>query len=84
MAEFRENVIEWLTGEDRVTCTFTQKRHINRVKKLARTHENEVDFEENSDGSIVAHLPLKAVKLYLLPPGGAYFFNKETEEDSEE
>lgn len=61
----RENCIEWLTGQDRITVSLTQKKYINKVKTLAKSHENEVDFEENTDGSIVAHLPLSALKLSI-------------------
>lgn len=62
----RENCIEWLTGQDRITVSLTQKRYITRVKKLAKQHEKDVDFIENEDGSIVAHLPLTALKLSIV------------------
>lgn len=59
----RENNIEWLTGQQTVTVTFTQPRFINKVKKLAETHEGVQILAENSDGSICAHVPLKFIKL---------------------
>jgi len=62
----RENCIEWITGQDRITVSVTQKKYVNKVKRLAKMHENDVDFIENTDGSIVAHLPLKALKLSII------------------
>ncbi len=61
-----ENVIEWLTGQDRITVSLTQRKYITRVKNLASSYPNEVDFLENTDGSIIAHLPLKALKLSII------------------
>lgn len=74
--DYKENGIEWLTGQDRVTFSFSQKKYINKVKNLAKTHENEVDFVENEDGSITGHLPLKAVKLSIIHPKNGGFFGK--------
>ena len=65
--ELKENVIEWLTGKQVVTVTLTQPKYISKVKKLAKTHPSEVKIlHTNKDGSIVAHLPLKAVKLSIV------------------
>ena len=62
-----ENVIQWLNGEKYITCTFTQKKYINKVKKIAqRTPEFVFDLIENSDGSIYCKLPLKALKLSII------------------
>lgn len=69
MAELKENSIEWYTGQDTITVSFTQKKYINKVKKLAQKHPNLVSIlSENEDGSIFAHLPLKALKLSLIIP----------------
>ena len=66
MLEVKENVIEWITGEDTITCTFTQKKYINKVRKLAEKQPCLVSIlKENRDGSILCHLPLKALKLGL-------------------
>ena len=66
MKELKENVIEWITGDDWVACTFTQKKYINKVRKLRDKQPNLVSvFIENNDGSIFCHLPLKALKLYI-------------------
>lgn len=77
----RENSIEWLTGQDRITVSLTQKRYITRVKKLAKQHENQVDFIENEDGSIIAHLPLTALKLSIIT--GREMSEEEKEERAE-
>lgn len=63
----RENVIEWLTGQETISVTLTQKKYINRVKRLAKKYPEQVQvLVENDDGSIFAHLPLKALKLNII------------------
>ena len=67
MADVRENVIEWITGSDRIAITVTQPRYINRVRKLVEHYSKDnadgVDLIENDDGSVFAHLPLECLKL---------------------
>lgn len=63
MADFHENCIEWVTGDDRITVTLTQGRMINRVKALAEKHPDEIDYIINKDGSLFGHLPLGFLKL---------------------
>lgn len=64
MADFRENAIEWLNGQETVTATFSQKRMINRVMKMAEEFPDEVQVQHiNKDNSIVAHLPLRYIRL---------------------
>ena len=66
MSDIKENVIEWITGDNHVACTFTQKKYINKVLKMMDKPPNLVsNFVQNKDGSIFCHLPLKALKLYL-------------------
>lgn len=66
MAELRENVIEWLNGQDTIAVTLSQGRYISKVKKLAKRHPDQVKIlAENEDGSIFAHLPIRALKLNL-------------------
>jgi hypothetical protein len=59
----KENNIEWLNGQQTVTVTLSQGKFINKVKRLAETHEDVEIVAENSDGSICAHLPLKFIKI---------------------
>jgi hypothetical protein len=67
MADPRENVIEWITGDDRLCLTLTQKRMITKVKKIVdhyrEMNDARADYIENSDGSVFAHLPLEVLKL---------------------
>ena len=67
MAEIRENVIEWITGDDRITCTFTQQRYITKARRTVERYKNNgddrSDLIENPDGSVFCHLPLDALKL---------------------
>lgn len=59
-----ENVIEWIENENTATVTFSQKRMITKIKKLAAEHPEEVQITaENMDSSICAHIPVKWVKI---------------------
>ena len=61
-----ENVIEWLTGQDRIALTLSQKRFINKVQKLKQKYPDQVDIiAENDDGSIYATMPLSALRLTI-------------------
>lgn len=59
----RENAIEWLNGQDRVTVSFSQGKFINKIKRLAEKNTEVEIVAENKDGSICAHLPLKYIKI---------------------
>ena len=59
-----ENVIEWLNNDNEVTVTLNQRRYISKVKKLQEKYPDEVRIVvENKDGSIVAKLPIKYIKI---------------------
>ena len=62
-----ENIIEWLSGDDRVALTLDQQKYVNKVKKLAEKHPDLVDIvAENDDGSLYATMPLSAIKISLI------------------
>lgn len=64
--DLKENVIEWFTGDETVTATFTQKKFINRIRRMSETFGKLIVIEhENSDGSIVCKFPLKAVHITI-------------------
>lgn len=68
MNEIKENVIEWVTGENYVSCTFTQRKYITKAKRLivkirALAPSFDARLTENEDGSIFCHLPLNTVIL---------------------
>ena len=59
-----ENCIEFLSGERSAVVSFTNKKHIKRIKKLYEERKDDFKyFHENTDGSICAKIPLKWVKL---------------------
>lgn len=69
MADVKENVIEWLNGDDTISVTLSQVKYISKVKKLAEKYPEKVQIlAENDDGSIFAHLPLKSLKLSVIIP----------------
>ena len=80
MADLRENVIEFYAGDERATVTFSQGRYITRIKKLAKEYPDQCQITaENKDSTIVAHIPVKWLKIY---PGG--HGREWTEEEKEE
>lgn len=80
--ELTENMIEFINGQRTATITFSNLKHINRIKKL---HEERADefkyYYENEDGSIIAKVPLKWIKIN---PGAKPDENKPKREVSEE
>ena len=76
-----ENNIEFLTGQRKVTFTFTARKYINRIKKYKESHPDDVDFVENSDGSICGHVPLKWLK--ISPPKKVELTSEQKAERSE-
>lgn len=66
IGDLKENVIEWYTGDDTCTATFTQKKFINRMRRMSETHGELVKIvHENTDGSIVCKFPLRAVHITI-------------------
>lgn len=68
-----ENSIEWYTGQKTATVSLTQRKHINRIHRMAEKHAELVEIvAENPDGSIVAHIPLSAIHMtiYGMKTGG--------------
>ena len=66
VADVKENVIEWINGQDTIAVTLHQGRYITKVERLAKKFPKQVKIlKHNRDGSIFAKLPLKALKLSL-------------------
>lgn len=62
-----ENCIEWLRGQEQATVTLSQRSMITKIRKLAERKPGECQIvAENQDGSVVAHVPAKWVK--IAPP----------------
>lgn len=76
-----ENNVEFLTGQRKVTFTFTARKYINRIKKYKESHPDDVDFVENSGGSICGHVPLKWLK--ISPPRKVELTDEQKAERSE-
>ena len=64
MQDLKENVIEFYTNDKTATVTLNQGRYISRILKLARDRPDECKLvAKNSDGTIVAHIPTKWIKI---------------------
>lgn len=65
---FNENAIEWIKNSDTATVTFTQRKYIRKIEKLAEKFPDEVKIIHKSeqDGYILAHIPVKAIKLQIV------------------
>ena len=62
--ENTENVLEFISGTRTATVTFTNKKHINRIKKLYEERKDDFKYlVENPDGSVCAKIPLKWIKI---------------------
>ena len=62
--ENTENVLEFISGTRTATVTFTNQKHINRMKKLYEERKDDFKyFKENKDGSICAKIPLKWIRI---------------------
>ena len=83
--ENTENMIEWISGTRSATVTFTNQKHINRMKKLYEERGDEFKyFKENSDGSVCATVPLKWIKINPGSLPGTGKKREMTEEQKEE
>lgn len=58
-----ENVIEWLRNMDKATVSFTQMRMVSKIRKLAEEHPEDVQICVDKGNSVVAHIPVKWVKV---------------------
>jgi hypothetical protein len=62
--ENKENMIEFITGQHTTTVTFTNGKHIRKIKELYETNKDDFkSYIENADGSICARIPLKWVRI---------------------
>lgn len=56
----QENMIDFVTDRNDAVISFTNKKYINRIKKLYKERKEEfTSFYENKDGSVCAKIPLK-------------------------
>lgn len=58
-----ENVIEWLRNMDRATVSFSQGRMVSKIRKLKEEYPNDVNIYSDNGNSIVAHIPVKWIKV---------------------
>lgn len=65
MAEnMNEIAIEWERGREKATISaYSSSKLKGKIMKYSKSHPNDVDVHENVDGSIVAHVPTKWVKV---------------------
>lgn len=62
----RENAIEWLDGQMTATVTLCSQKLRNKVMRLAEQFPEEVEIRvkpEDNNGTLVAHIPRKWVKI---------------------
>ena len=80
-----ENCVEFLSGERYATVSFSNRKHVNRIKKLYDERGSEFKyFYENEDGSVCAKLPLKWVRINPGSLPGTRAKREMTEEQKEE
>ena len=82
IGDLKENVIEWYTGDDTCTATFTQKKFINRIRRMAGTHGERVKIvAENADGSVLCKFPLSALHITIHTPNSGSFKGVDEEDE---
>jgi len=75
MDRVKENVIEWIENEDTALCTFSQKKFVNRIRRMVENRTPCVKIlVENPDGSILARIPLSAVHITVYAPRKGQFY----------
>ena len=83
--ENTENMIEFISGTRTATVTFTNQKHINRMKNIYKERKDEFKyFKENDDGSVCAKIPLKWIKVNPGSLPGTGKKREMTEEQKEE
>lgn len=79
--DYKENVIEWYTGDKTATVSLNQMKYRNRIKRMKESYPELVEIvAENSDGTITARIPLKAVHLTIYGSKTGGFAEDEEEE----
>lgn len=65
MDSFEENVIEFAKGSKTATVTFVgNSKFASRIRQLAEKFPDDVEImHENADGSVMAHIPVKYIKI---------------------
>lgn len=58
-----ENVLEWLTGQKEAGVTASQKKLVNRIRRLHEENPDEVVLINNDDGSIYAKIPTDWIRI---------------------
>jgi hypothetical protein len=58
-----ENVLEWLTGQKEAGVTASQKKLVNRIRRLHEENPDEVVLINNADGSIYAKIPTDWIRI---------------------
>lgn len=62
--DVQDNAIEFLRNAKTAVVTFSQGKYITKIRKLAEQRPNECKIKvENADGSIVATIPTKWIKI---------------------
>ena len=85
MDRLNENLIEWITGSKTATVTASQKKYVNRIRKLAEKHPEIVEITaENEDGSITAHIPVRAIHLTVYDSKNKGFFGGADDADDDD
>lgn len=78
-----DNCFEWILGETTASVTFSQKKFVNKLKKLAKQYPDNVEIiAENEDGSICAHVPVSWFK-FSPPKKGREFTEEEKQAAAE-
>ena len=78
----RENCIEWIEGDSRITITTYHRKLINKILAISKENPSEVEIiKQNQDGSICVHAPLEFLKI---GPKKSYNISEEKKQELRE
>jgi len=65
MTDVTENSIEWVTGDDTIVVTISQRKYVNKIIKLSSSNPNIdiIEYPDNNNGYLYAKLPIKCLKI---------------------
>ena len=58
-----ENVLEFLTNQRTVTCTFNAPKWKNKIMRYAESHPDDVKIIAQNESSILAKIPISWLKI---------------------
>lgn len=66
-ADFNENVIEFLEDDEWAWFTFSKRKYITQMKKLAKKYPDKCRIEEETTDHVYGKIPVTWVRIQVKP-----------------